>query len=266
MREAQELFYSWLKEVEDVRYERIKQICNYLNHKLALNLEKPTYCIFYPLLYSGVIEFAGNSRYQITPKCIISKNKKKNIVVSPSTLEELQETHFVGIYIQEDITNSYFSGSYHFNLITILKNTPTIFQCLSSYPLIYNSREKELNDNLGLNYSAENNFKRWYFVDSKQKKCYDIPHHSTNPDALNIAYCYDRVIKQESNGYYDTKSKRLKMNRYNIPILIYRLLMVESLLAGSAPLIDNDYYIFENIDRRSYSELNRIFCKSIRIS
>lgn len=263
MKEAQELLYRWFKEVEDVRYERIKQICNYLNIKLALNLEKPINNIFYPLLYGGVIEFIGNSRYQITPKCVISKSMNIYIVVNPCTLEQLQETHIVGVYTINDTINSYSLDSYHFNLHTILKNMPTISQCLSSYPLIYD-RGKGLNDNIGLNYSNENDCKRWYFVDSKQNKCYSIPHLSINPDALNIAYCYDKIIKLENNGYYDTIRKVLKIRKNNIPILIYRLLTIESILTNSTFHIDYDYYIFENIDKKSFIELNRIFCKSIK--
>ncbi len=67
------------------------------------------------------------------------------------------------------------------------------------------------------------------------------------------------------NGIYDIASKELKINMYHMPILIYRALMIESLFFGAMPYIDNGYYVFNNISKTAYFELNRIFCKSIKI-
>ncbi|MBF0649269.1 hypothetical protein IR083_10595 [Dysgonomonas sp. GY75] len=264
MQNAQELLYLWFKEVGDVRYERIKQTCDYLNLKLELDLEKPIYNIFYPLLYSGTVEFAGNSRYHMAPECIISKHRDSLVVLNPVLTDGLQQTSYIGIYLHKDIDRFNGPNRFNFNLESILGNMPSIDHCVLSMQEVYDIRRDDFEHYIGVVSRKINDTKKWYFIDCEHNKCYAIPHHSINPDALNIAYSYDRVVKQENNGIYDVKNKELRVPIFHMPIIIYRALMIESLFAESMPYIDNGYYVFKNVNRRAYTELNRIFCESIK--
>lgn len=264
MQNAQELLYKWLKEVGDVRYERIKQTCDYLNFKLELDLEKPIYNIFYPLLYSGTVEFAGNSRYHMAPECIISKHRDSQVVLNPVLTDGLQQTSYIGIYLHKNIDRFNSLNRFNFNLESILGNMPSVDHCVLSMQEVYDIRRDDFEHNIGVVSRKINDHTKWYFIDCEQKKCFAIPHHSINPDALNIAYCYDRVIKRQNNGTYDFRNKELRMPIFHIPLLVYRALMIESLFVDSILHIENGYYVFKNVNRRAYTELNRIFCESIK--
>lgn len=254
MERAQKLLYQWLTERGRVRYERIKDICEYLNILCDLGLQKPINNIFYPLLYSGIVEFIGDSRYHITPTCAISNNKK-TIIVNPLLLEALERTSYIGLYRGEcECTNSY-----QFNLNSILAAFPTIEQYIHSLQSTFSWRTSDFTNNIGVVQKIDDSFNQ-YFIEGK--KCYSIPHQFVNPDAINIAYCYERV--KNGNGVYDARTKTLRLKKFRIPIMIYRVLLVETLLNDSEVFIENDYYVFNHIDRKAYVELSRIFCKSIK--
>ncbi len=264
MQKAQELLYLWINEIGNVRYERIKQTCDYLNIKLNLDLGKPIHHIFYPLLYSGVVEFVGNGQFYTAPECIISKHINSYILLNPSVTDGLQQTSIIGIYLYEGTDRFNGLNGYNFNLASVLENIPSIDHCVSSYQRIDNIKIADFENIKGLSRKKSDTIKR-YFIDCEHNTCYAVPHQSINPDSLNIAYCYDRVIKQESNGTYSISKKELRIPIFHVPILIYRALMIESLFVGAMPYIENSYYVFKNISRRAYIELNRIFCNSIKI-
>lgn len=263
MERAQELLYTWFKEVDEVRYERIKQMCEYLNIKFGLVLGKPIYDIFYPLLYTGVVEFAGDGKFHIAPECCISKTNNLHILLNSNVVENSEQISVVGIQICKNSETHNCQNRYHFNLESILGNIPSIENCVLSFQEIYNASIVNFENSQGVS-RKKNDSSRWYFIDSMRNRYYIIPHQSANPDALNIAFCYDRFIRQDCNGIYNFNHKELKMNMYHMPILIYRALMIESVFGGSMPYTDNGYYVFKNISRRAYFELNRIFCKSIK--
>lgn len=254
MERAQKLLYQWLIERGRVRYERIKDICEYLNILCDLGLQKPINNIFYPLLYSGIVEFIGDSRYHITPTCAISNNKR-TITVNPLLPETLERTSYIGLYRGEcECTNSY-----QFNLNSILAAFPSIEQYIHSLQSTFSWRTSDFTNNIGVVQKRDDSLNQ-YFIEGK--KCYSIPHQSVNPDAINIAYCYGRIMN--GNGEYDAITKILRLKKFRIPIMIYRVLLVETLLNGSEVSIENEYYVFNHIDRKSYIELSRIFCKSIK--
>lgn len=263
MQRAQELLYLWIKKIGEVRYGRIKQSCEYLNLKLNLSLEKPVHDIFYPLFYNGVIEFIGDGKFHIAPECVISKNNNLNILVNSPIFDDLRQMDCIGIQMCNNIDNLFFSNRYNFNLESILVKVPSIQQCVMSYQEVYDIKIEDFVSTQGVSRKKNEN-SRWYFINYERGKVYTIPHQADNPDALNVAICYDRVVKQDKNGVYNSNLKELKMNIYHMPILIYRALMIESLFSGTMPYIENEYYIFKNISKRAYFELNRIFCKSIK--
>lgn len=263
MKKAQELLYIWLKEVGEVSYERIKQTCIYLNAKFDYPFEKPIHQFFYPLLYNGVIEFSGNGRFCITPECVITKDKNKHIAINHKVFDNSLCMFDIGIHTSKSIETLSHKNRYDFNLESILTQMPTIESCVLSYPEIYNVKISDFVTSSGVS-KKKNDSQRYYFLCPQNGKCYVIPHQSTNPDALNIAMCYGRVVNAEHNGIYNTCRKELRLNIYYTPILIYRALMIESLFYGIMPYIDNGFYVFNNINRKAYSEINRIFCQSIK--
>lgn len=263
MEKAQELLYIWLKEVGEVSYERINQTCIYLNTKFGCCLDKPIYQIFYPLLYNGVVDISGNGKFCVTPECVISKGENNHIIINSKINEFSLCSGGVGIQVSKSNEISYYRNRYEFNLELVLMKMPTIESCVLSYQEVYNVKISDFFKTKGLS-KKKTDSQRWYFLNPQNEKYYVIPHQSINPDAINIATCYGRIIDSVCNGIYDMTSKELRMDMYHIPILIYRVLMIESLFYGKRPYLDNGYYVFNNISRKACLELNRIFCKSIK--
>lgn len=263
MDKVQELIYIWLREVGEVNYDRIKQACNYLNNKHALSFEKPIHNLFYPLLYSGVVEFSRHGKFCIAPECVISKGGEIHIVVNPRIVDNSLEANAIGIYTSNQPDVFATATRYQFNLESILTKIPSVDSCVLSYQQIHDVRLCDFEQREGVS-RKKSDSRRWYFIDSTHDQCYSIPDQSINPDAINIATCYTRIITSLHNGIYNSVSRELKMNKYHMPILVYRVLMIESLFGGTMPYIDNEYYVFKNISRKAFSELNRIFCQSIK--
>ena len=261
MRNEQELLHLWMSHVGGVRYERIKEVCEYLNIRYALGLEKSTHKIFYPLLYSGVIDFATDGKYQITPMCVISKPKSVAIISNPVDKDGLAETSFVGIYTTSKDKFDDNEQVYNFNLVSILTVFPTVKNIVENFEHLYDYNPKEFSSGFGLKKRTTDNLLS-YFIDINDK-CYRVPHQSNNPDSYNIAYCYDRIVRNISNGIYNPTTKTVKLRLPHIPMLIFRTLMLESLFNDKEPLVEGGYYTFYNINQKAYKELNRIFCNTI---
>lgn len=260
----QTILYNWIKQKEDILYPQISASCRFLNEKYNLNLKNPAFELFYPLLYSGVVDYRGEHRYHLTPNCIIGKRKGVNrIIVNPNHIEAMTPTNTVGLYFQKAAQNNTEPINYSFSLATILKTIPTLRDCVHSYKEKFNKDINGLkfldNATCGL---IPGEFNTNHFVDDKI--VYKITHPSINPDAINIAHCYHRVINKNRNGHYDLKKKILRMYSFHLPFTIYRLLMIESLLSGIEPYVENYYYVFHNINKKSITQLNRIFCDSIK--
>jgi hypothetical protein len=261
MRNIQELLHLWMTQVGCVRYEQIKDVCEYLNIKYALGLERPMHKIFYPLLYSGVVDLVNDGRYQITPMCIILRSKQKTIVSNPVDKDKLIQTSFVGIYTTNNNQFANSEQSYSFNAEAILKEFPTIKDVVGDFELKHDYNPSEFSSGIGLQKKTSNSIFS-YFIDTNSR-CYKVPLNSSNPDAYNIAYCYDRVIAGISNGEYNSAIKSLKLKLPHIPILIYRVLMLESLFNEREPLVEAGSYTFYNVNQKLHKELNRIFCGTI---
>lgn len=263
MKEAQQQLYIWLKEVGEVSYERIKQSCIYLNAKFEYSLEKPTHHLFYPLLYDGVVEFSCNGKFCITPECVISKGKTNHILVNSEITDSSLCITNIGIHSSRNAELMYHKNRYDFNLESILKQIPTVESCVLAYPEVYNIKVSEFVNSNGVS-KKNNDSQRYYFIDMQRGKCFVIPHQSMNPDAINIATCYERIIESMDNGIYNITNKELRFRVRRMPILLYRALMLESLFCGKMPYIEKEYFVFNNISRKAYFELNRILCNSIK--
>ena len=87
---------------------------------------------------------------------------------------------------------------------------------------------------------------------------------NVNPDGINVAYCYSRSIDGRGNGKYSLKDKRMYITSYRFPILLYRILLLESLLEGNTPFFEQGLYIFPNINLNIANQINRILNNSIQ--
>ena len=63
---AQESLYIWLASFEKRSYDMIRQSCDYLNVQYGLGIENnAVWKIFYPLVYSGVVDHIGKGYFAL---------------------------------------------------------------------------------------------------------------------------------------------------------------------------------------------------------
>ncbi len=261
---AQSLLLKWISIKGSVSYQQIKDRCEYLVLQYRIdNYGKPTTHLFYPLLYSGVIDIVGVGKYAATPTCIVSKTKSNIKVISnPSTLNNVQNSSFAGIYI--DKNDDAVLSSYNINTVSILSKIPTVEDIIKSCDTIVGYNFDSSEKRLGVIKKSEDGLIR-YFVNCDKYQCYILESVSSNPDILNIAAYYERVLKGERNGVYLQSNKELKLKHIGLPIIIFRLLLLESLLNDTEPYLQDGYYVFRDVSNSVTRELNRIFCNSIDI-
>lgn len=261
---AQSLLLKWISIKGRVSYQQIKDRCEYLVLQYRIkNYGKPTTHLFYPLLYSGVIDIIGVGKYAVTPTCIVSRAKSNIKVISnPSNSNNLQKSSFTGIYI--DKNDDAVLSSYNINTVSILSKIPTVEDVVKSYDTIVGYNFESSEKKFGIIKKSEDGLMR-YFVNCNKYQCYTLESVSSNPDSLNIATYYERVLKGENNGIYLQSNKELRLKYIGLPIIIFRLLLLESLLSGTEPCLQDGYYIFQDVSNRVTRELNRIFCNSIDI-
>jgi hypothetical protein len=260
---AQELLYKWMHNRNKATcYQGIDQKCEYLNIATSMNLEaeKPVSFIFYPLFYSGVIDITDDNKYSVTPSCLIKHPKQKtSIIVNPTQIDECTPTDFVGIYKTEKQDSTI--HQYQFSAEAILSNYPTLKKVVEGFE---RKSDYDFNSNKvqGIIDKGGTGFTR-YFVEGY--KCFIIPSVPSNPEALPIARSYERVIKNKTNGIYNTQRRELKLNKWGLPILIFRVLLIECLLLDAKPIIAHEYYVFPKISPSIIRKINKIYCHSITI-
>ena len=227
---AQNLLLQWITTLGAVRYARIKLACDSINERYKLELDKPTNYLFFPLFKSGVIDICGNNRYARTAKFEWT-NGVRTITNEPG--QEFQKTGITGLYYKPGIEPaSKFNGS------SVLSNA------------------------LGV-VDEPNKLYTRYFIDNSKNLIVKIPSFDENPDAISCARMFENILR-EHHSSYDRTTEKLNIYKYGIPVIIYRVLLIESLLSGRIPKEDGDFITFSGIDKKTAKEINRIQLKTLK--
>ena len=269
IRKCQELLLLWIVVKEKVSYQAISKRCDYLNYQYDLGIKKhPIRRLLFPLFLRGNIEYCDRNYFKATEPILIT-NKSRYVFTNICDSKELSNIPMIFKSIEKPKYK--FSKEYVFNAITILKHFPSIDKVMNTFSqmslvdvtsLIYEQKSKEY----GIA-KKDAPFSNWYFVypkfSGKAGKVVSVPDWNINPDSLNIAHCYSRTFEKQENGRYILDFKTLKVHYFRFPIMLYRVLMIESLLNDSDPYYSDGYYVFPNIEWKIVKELNRILCNSI---
>lgn len=262
---AQELLYVWISRYDKRSLELIKESCDYLNEQYSLELSNPIWGIFWPLVFNGQVDHVGNGYYGLTEPLIINYGSHYvHINHVPHT--SAFNTFITGLYVSDNQEMCDIK-EIRFHALSILKRYPSIDKVVDGFPTTLQDETKlkylNMKAKKGIAELESNGLTR-YFSIPETLYLKELPSRKVNPEAFAIAYCYSRVINEESNGVYYKQNKQLKMRSFALPFMIYRVLLLESLSCKTLPSTSGGVYIFDNISVAIASELNRILCKSIR--
>lgn len=263
---AQCLLLKWMSLREQMSYEIIKNYCKYLNTQYELGTdEHPAWKIFLPLFKQGNVDFVGDGIFRVTEPTLV-KGKHNFLFTNIFNADKKYTTDFPFIYCSKNKPAYEFAIEYTFHTKEILMSVPAIDR------IVENFENLSINDFANLEFDNKKKkfgvAKRtdsetgYYFV-YPNRKIVSVPNWESAPEAINIAYCYSRVVCEEKNGYYDSLNHILRIKRFHLPMILYRVLLIDSLLNNGEPKSDYEYYTFDHISKSVINELNRILCKSI---
>ena len=250
---AQHLLLQWITTLGAVRYARIKSACDFINERNELGLDKPAGYLFFPLLKSGVIDFCGNNRYARAPRIAWTNGER---TITNDTEIGRQKTGVTGLYYSTDTVHaSIFNGA------RILSKVPNVEIVVESFPVgIIDVSQAD--KTIGVVDEPNKSYTQ-YFIDNRKNLMVKIPTFEENPDAISWARMYENILHKHYSSY-NKDSLELKIYKYGVPIILYRVLLTESLLSGRAPDENTDYLTFSGIHKRTAGEINRIQLKTLK--
>ena len=264
IRRAQALLHGWLSQRGRVRYPIVKEACEYLNASLQLGLLSPIGSLFWPLMRTGVADFAGSGCYALAPPAVLAFKDRAYAI---NVYEDRNSTPAAGINICPVNQLPATPKAQRLNSLSVLKAIPTVQDVVMSWPvarlngaeLTYQGRRK-----WGIS-KPERAGQVRYFNGPQPCGVRVIPSMQVNPEAYPVAVCYQRIITGMPGGVYKEGEQMLVMNLYGLPVLLFRALMIDGMAAGRFPFEYGRYIVFYNISKPVVKELNRIMCQTIRL-
>lgn len=142
--QAQQLLYVWISNFDKRSLVSIKQSCDYLNEICHLKLQNPIWGIFWPLVFNGVIDHAGNGFYALSEPIILDYGTHYYYInVIPHKTESKHVT--VGISLSR-LFEEVGCKTMRPSAIAILKSFPCIKDIVDAFP-------KTLEDESNLKYA-----------------------------------------------------------------------------------------------------------------
>lgn len=263
--QAQKLLYVWISSYEKRSYTQIKDACAFLNasHNLGLG-ERPVWDLFYPMLFSGVIDHIGKDYYSLTkPIALVFENHA--YLLNCDGDNPSSNTLPVGY---TEVSNDAIPGgvaTLQMNTISVLKSFPAVNSVIDTWETSVLDEEQltyhDFRNRIGV---AEytNGHTRFFSIPEKNY-LKEMPPRRLNPDAYGIGMSYERALNGLGNGSYNKATKELTLRKFAFPVLLYRCLSIDGMSLKTFPTSSKDYYIFKNISSTVAKEINRVLCKSI---
>ncbi len=253
------------------------------------NPKNAKYQVFYPLLRCGTIEFYGNKNYGLSPSCALFSNTRVLFTNIPSSLRSC-------LTISSDYCNSNFGievvknwsdSNEELKQLNIPFSNFLLSNCLnkiSSLETIINtwSEDKVIDSS---HYYFFNSFNNWVTSKTKYKtglykkssESYAqktlkisennwkiIPSKDYNIDAFSVAVIWNQIQNGWNIGIkYLEGEKKLILNNYYFPIIIERLLFINTLLEfnNNDDILKREYFI----TKEDFNILNGLFSHKIEI-
>lgn len=262
---SQQLLYVWISNFDKRSLESIKHNCDYLNEVYHLELQNPIWGIFWPLVFSGVIDYVGNGFYTLSDPIVLDYGTHFYYI---NVLPKKVRSEYVsaGITLSE-MYEKMECKKMRPSPVTILKTYPSIRDVVDTFP-------KSLEDESNLKYvnwkskrglaELEKQGLTRYFSLPEKLYLRQLPSRTINPEAYALAYCLTRVESNEQNGKFNSSTHRLMIPNFAMPFMIYRVLQLECMASKVLPRKQGNVFIFEHISNDTIKQLNRIFCNSIQ--
>ncbi len=276
--------YKWLLSIPNrpVHYNKIRLSCIQLYNQCFPDKDAKNafYLIAFPLMRMGLIEFYGANKYDLAPSVFLSKKKTIIGFNIPESFDEPvngEGFNYLRLKKNEEVLSKIHDTNIplrEFDLYAILKQVPNIKKIISS-----NLLDEQMLEMKGFQFLSMKN--QWGAVPpdnpvglyrskdlvyanrylKSENEWYKISDQSKNPDAFNMAALYAKILQDESiEVVFNEEKGILEINNFRFPILLERLLFINSILEGTSANYTDRRYL---IDYRAMKQLNRILLNKI---
>lgn len=285
---------KWIRYHGERSLEQVRKILKILIKRFSIEGEKiDRYCLYYfcyHLCRYGFIELIPNKKVHISDSVALfsEKHKRCACINLPGNIINRALDHFknvdtdefqvVRFYAEKDEIELFFRK---FGIVTqsdkishVLKSIPAISdvifgqdRSIIDFNIDFQKRcfrnygwEKNHDKGNGLYKVCESDASRRYFFFNGD--WFLIPEYP--PDYSDIASCYQSILENRCFLRYDKENEEIHLEGCYLPIVIDRLLRIPSYPDKNGVIKKNHITIYKNIEYSVYSELDRIFCKSIK--
>lgn len=282
----QELLFNWIGHHNCRRLIDISKACKELAENVNCSDKYSLYLFFYPLVRLGLLEYQGNDVYGLARPVIIfyqSNWSATGINLPPDLLgiitEEFHQVsrdsfgiiRFTGsVFKVEKFCEAHGISLNNLRVDEILERLPSIEDIVHQFEKVnkpangwhYDLKKREwillrLYENVGVYRTGEEPYAAKIFLDH-DANVYSIPSQKNNPDALNIALCYQAALEGINYLSYNGEEHSLVVSRMQLPILLDRILRIPSFTEPLIPNTAYDYNVYKHISRNSFDQLKRI--------
>lgn len=276
----QALLLKWFRHYNVRTIEQIRIVCRCLCTSNNFDEKNSVLKLLYPLLRMGYVEFIGDGNYQVSQSVIIYYPKATTAVGVNFTDEQKEkvkdlssnEDTFGTIRFQitpKEISQLHPTLNCHyqeFNKDTPLIHFPKIKDIVTTFEecnlafenvLFYNNYKWERGTKqIGIFKTVSDSHIFYFRINEKTFK---IPSNTKNPESWLLAECYQICSERDDIFIYNRNNKTLTVKNFNLPILVERILRLNSLYQD-VTIQEKDFQIrFPNIPISTIKELNRIF-------
>lgn len=292
--QLQGLFLKWMGHWGVRSWEQIKMACSDLAQ--AYNIPSPDALsvVFYPLFRTGIIEFAGEGKYERTLPCFLyNKPENRGIAVNIPESIKAEIAAKYKIYGERPGLFRLVAGKEDIKRLgqewNIRTSPVEVLPILVQYPVLENVIKSFEKRDVVLKYRYYSNRFAWdrvmesenlnpgryktsnedgiheYFV-GFGGKCYEIPARQWNAEAMNVVRSYLALQEHRLTVEYERKKQELFFQgSYYLPVTLERLLRLASLHLENGVVETGKNICFSCITPKMCTQLERIFGYSVSI-
>jgi hypothetical protein len=283
---APSLFLQWLGCQPPRTVAQIRFACQNMATGYGTDSKGAFYRIFMPLFRMGLVEFAGNGTYQLSPPAFLTGKGGRATAINPGRV--LKAKLFSEYGADEPLLNllhfscpvatlrrlawDHTTPILNVDTRTLLARFPDVGAVVSHWtvaPLLF--PQKHFYQPLAYSWTEEPCpfglfkpsavAKNYYFLDPNGN-IRPVPPPAVNPDGFAIAVAWQTSLMEANYLHHDPATQQLRVSRLRLPALLERVLRIRSLSATTAWPEDQPETIITDISREDHLAVVRILCQN----
>ena len=267
-------------------WNTVRHTCITIRNQLSVNSDLLRENYLNPLIAVGILDFRGNDNYSLSPSAILQINKEYFAINIPyakvrkldnktellhKTIFKIDKNSGKNLSKEMNIPVSSISCEYLCSIIPSINNIIDNFKEVAIYETgtfnyFDNGWKNPENCNLLGIYRASEDIYSNRYIRISEKKWLEIPNIKNNIDAFHLSHIYSLILQNKSIGvHYNRKSETLIVRNFLFPLILMRLLYLNSSFDKAKIQIINHRTVFRDVKHTFYRTLDKFFMHKIEL-